>query len=294
MPIPHTPPPIEDEQEDEQFARMRPAAAWLGISRQRVHQLIEGGRIQALRRDGRWLIAETELLRFARERGLQRDVRELHAMILENRAAPRRSAEMTRLYASGESISAIAQRFGVCYNTVSGAVRRSGIRPTPLEARQLKRQRVMDALPSAMVEEIVRRYQAGDGCQSIARAMGWGYKHDVRVHAVLQSHNVVLRDKSAALKARWEQRRQQEPRFSQREVAVFVHRYQAGESCRSIAAEQGCSPTTLRRRLLEQDVVLRDKLSAIRATWKRRQSGETSPSAPSANAASQAADERRS
>ncbi len=273
------PSPITQSADNQRFLHMRQAALWLGISRQRVHQLIQAGRIHAVRRDGRLLIADVELLRFARERGLPHDARSLSDMPLDSRPVnEQRDAEIVRLYTAGESVSAIARQIGVSSVTACRIVREAGVQPAPLEARRLKRQQVIEAVPPAIREEILRRYEAGEGCQSVARAIGWGYRHDFRVHAILRSHNITFRGKSAAMKVRWAQRRQQTPRFSKRELAAIVRRYQTGESCKSIAVSQGCSPITLRRLLLEQGVPLRDKVTAIRASWKRRQ-GEASPSA---------------
>jgi excisionase family DNA binding protein len=49
------------------------AVVQLGVTKQRIQQLIDGGRLRAMRIRGRWLIDQADLDRMIEERELSRD-----------------------------------------------------------------------------------------------------------------------------------------------------------------------------------------------------------------------------
>lgn len=99
--------------------------------------------------------------------------------------------------------------------------------------------RPVGILDAKLREQAARRYQGGETLRQIAADLGVGRE---RLGAALRADGLRTR-------------RQQLPPET---VGEMVRRYQAGESLTVLSAHFGLSPGTIRMRLLEADVALRD------------------------------------
>lgn len=197
-------------------------------------------------------------------------------------------------YLSGMSEREIAEKYGASGTTVSARLRTMG---TEMRKGYETNKQVTDALVSAFLQEyeqglssvetgdkhgfssttvlkylkeagvdtgplikeqdkscISDRYQNGESPQTIAADYGIT---DQYVRMILKDRGIAIREPERGLV------------FSNDEIQEWVNRYNSGESLASIAFSVGVkSPDTIRKRLVDAGVSIREKVSSTASSWQ--------------------------
>ncbi|MBF2755965.1 MAG: hypothetical protein ISN29_12030 [Gammaproteobacteria bacterium AqS3] len=146
-------------------------------------------------------------------------------------------AEIRRLHQNGVGADRLAVIYGISIDTVNRYVAKGGRRP----AKQTRRSRV---LSDAQIEEMVRRYEAGESTDKLAEAFG---VTDGTVASWLVENGVTLRGSSKSLVL---------PDSTMDEIC---RAYQAGQPARQIAETYGFSSQFIVKRLKQRGIKIRKR-----------------------------------
>lgn len=144
------------------------------------------------------------------------------------------------LYEGGMSSVQIAEEYDFTSTTVLEYLHRAGVDTGPIITNE-------DAV------EIKRRYEAGDTVQALSLEYG---VTDTYIRVKLKEQGAEIREPVRGFV------------FSEEEIADWCRRYDSGESISSIAFSAGIkSPDAVRKRLAENGVEIRDKVSSTASSW---------------------------
>lgn len=145
-----------------------------------------------------------------------------------------------RQYESGMSSVQIAEESGFTSTTVLEYLHRAGVDTGPI-------------ITSEDASDIKRRYEAGETIQTLSSDYG---VTDTYIRVKLKEQGVEIREPVRGFV------------FSEEEIDDWCKRYESGESISSIAFSAGIkSPDTVRKRLVESGVKIRDKVSSTASSW---------------------------
>jgi transposase-like protein len=147
-------------------------------------------------------------------------------------------------FARGATRGALALRYGVHANTITRALRRSGVPRRPGSRRALSAEQEL---------EVVEAYAAGTATQSIASMFGVSAQH---VSRIAFAHGVERRRSGLPGRRR---------RLDGADVnASLVDAYQCGASLRALARDYGVSSATIRQALVGAGVPRRPSHATAR------------------------------